>query len=154
MKLSTLAKVVVLFGLCCMLAPAAKAEGTPNTPGTYFHAGPVEFWYPLAHVDATPYWKSLTTGDEMFGAQTDMFSAPRQDTDFHGIRIPANMMKISFGGITSLKANGMPYASLSLKLWNITNLKGQEISYIAAGYGHDFKINQDHVLLGATFPIW
>ncbi len=142
---------LAVFAVCLFVG---GVKGEVKTPGTYWHVGQVEFWYPLAHVDATPYWKSITTGEEMFGAQTDFFSGPRECIDIRGIAILPNIVKLSVGGITSTKANGMPYAALTIRLWNITNLSGQEISYIGWGYGHDFKENKDHLLLGASFKLW
>lgn len=155
MRLKALLYVFVLYLLVSCVS-FAHAEGTP---GTYWNIGNLEFWYPLAHVDATPFWKSITTGDEMIGAQTRLASFPCQDLTANilfvkSVKIPSGFFSFNGGGITSLKANGMPYLSLMVKVWKIQNLSGDTLSYIGFGYGHDFKLGQDHLLIGATFPVW
>ena len=148
-----------LFTITMLLALCTIPAHADGTPGTYWNIGNLEFWYPLAHVDATPFWKSVTTGDEMIGAQTRLASFPCQDLTTNilfikGVKIPAGFFSLNAGGITSLKANGMPYLSGMIKVWKIQNLSGDTLSYIGFGYGHDFKLGQDHLLIGATFPIW
>ena len=142
--------LLTLFALALFVVPVVAEEN----PGAYFHIGQIDFTYPLAHVDATPYWKSITTGDEMFGAQTALAGFPRQPVVFRGVTFPVDLVKLNFGGITSLKANGMPYLSLTLKLCKVVNMEGQEITYIGLGYGHDFRDNKDHLLLGASIKIY
>lgn len=142
--------LALLAGMFCMGSPAMADD---LAPGTYWHVGQFEFFYPLRQIDATPWWKSLTTGDEMFGAQTTLIGAPRKTMVVQDIPIPPDFLKLAFGGITSAKANGMPYLSLTVKVWGLTNLQGQEILYIGTGYGRDFRENKDHILVGATYPL-
>jgi hypothetical protein len=122
--------------------------------GVYCKLWGMAFTYPIANIDATPYFKSITTGDEMIGAQTALIVYPGQDVVLRGVPVKAGLLKLNFGGITSLKANGMPYVSISLRTMKITTQSGETITDIAWGYGHDFKENKDHWLIGATFPLW
>lgn len=146
--------LLVIASLVGFVGAVNIVFGADAPNGVYCKLGAFAFTYPLANVDATPYFKSISTGEEMIGAQTALLVFPDKDLSWHGAIIPVGLIKLNFGGITSFKANGMPYASISLKTWKITNNAGQTITDLAWGYGHDFRANQDHFLIGATFPIW
>lgn len=141
--------VAVLF--VCTVS-AVKAE---EINGNYWDVAGFTFTYPLANVDASFVWKSISTGDEMFGIQSTLISYPKKPITIHeGIVVRQDMFKLAFGGITSFKANGMPYLAISTKLWNLTTLQGEELLHIGIGYGHDFKEHQSHFILGATTKLW
>ena len=145
--------LIVALGVMALLSGGVRnvmADSAPATPAAFWSLGQLQGWYPLQHVDAIPYLDSITTGDKMIGADTKLATFPAKQ---YGV-IPPAFANLNVGAITSLKANGMPYASISLNIWEIKTLSGGSISYISLGYGHDFKINQDHFLIGTNISLW
>lgn len=150
--------VVVVLSIGVFADSVTVSPDSNNVLGVYANLGGISFTYPLKNVDLSPYWKSVTTKDEMIGAQTTLAVYPNIDTSVNTyvvgkITIPKNYFKLSVGGITSFKCNGMPYGSIMFNPWSLKNTDGSTFLYIGFGYGHDFSVHQDHLLIGATHPI-
>ena len=137
---------------------------TADSPGVYLSWGKLSLVAPLRVVDLAPYIKVISASKDMpgapfnaVGAQTSLAAWPTSPVPYSILGkqmvIPYDFLTLSFGGVTSFQANGMPYASVMAKLWFVSTPDGTQIMEVGGGYGHDFKANQDYWLLLATTPI-
>jgi len=145
--------MAALIAVCIIPVKAADPVA-----GAYFciPGTDIQFTYPFNHIDFCPYVHSITTKEEMMGADTRMAGWPGKPTPVsilgREVVIRQYLISANMGYITSFKANGMPYGSASIDLLKLTTRQTEFLSYFAVGYGYDFKLHQDHFLINTAIP--
>jgi len=154
--------LVVALAAGMLFTAQAKAE----SPSVYLKLGSVDFVYPLAHVDASPYLHDFITDENLVGADMWLASYPNKPTMIRfsdyirfipNVNIPINSIHLNAGCATSLKATNIPYVSVSVNLLQIITNAPTFVSYISIGFDHDFRDPDDvffHPLLGTTIPFY
>lgn len=147
----------ILISMLIVLGFSGALLATDPTPGTYFSLGNnLDFTVPGFHVDAMPYLYSFTANIHVAGAETRLATWPRVALPVEKLRltIPPNSLNLNVGAVTSFQSNGMPYLSLSVNIGKIVQTDMTMLSYLSAGFGHDFKTNANHFLVGTAIPLY
>jgi hypothetical protein len=130
-----------------------------ETAGAYFRipGTSIDFVYPFYHIDFCPYVHSVTKDLDMLGADMRVVSWPGEQRPFglfgREFVIEPNFINVNGGYVTSDIKNGMPYGSVSVDILKLTTRAPDFLSYIALGYAHDFRYNENHFLINTAIPL-
>jgi hypothetical protein len=134
--------LAILFS-CSLSVPALALCGVAqiqaSDPAIYLRLGSFEFTYPLAHTNAISlydFWK----GEGLIGAETPL--------------VTWHSFNLNVGVITSMQADGAPFASLDFNFAEIDSNLPPFFQRLGIWYGHDFKNNDNRAGIKSAFPLW